>query len=257
MSKVTDTVSWIMAEEKIIKLKELNKTYDLSDKVNTNLEKNDLFDKLEDKKVEVEIDENEGENGLITFLKVADFKKEEMKEEPKKDTKETTVNDKDSIKKELTVAGVSVKNSGVTFKEEEKVLYTLGEGIDPQKFKDECTKQVIEAVVEETEKGNDIIKSYVLKVEEKKEETKAMTTTGTNFSNNKDDFYRIKQLENQVRFMKEQKEESFEAQASVNGANQTVSGMVSIDSKPDEVLKMIDKVAKYNFKLMQELKKKE
>jgi len=69
MSKVTDTVSWIMAEEKIIKLKELNKTYDLSDKVNTNLEKNDLFDKLEDKKVEVEIDENEGENGLITFLK--------------------------------------------------------------------------------------------------------------------------------------------------------------------------------------------
>jgi len=256
MSKTTDTIAWVMKEEKIVKLTTLNKTYDISEKVSANLEKNDLYDKLEDKKVEVEIDENEGENGLITFLKVVDFKEDTKKEVTKEEVvKEDT---KYTKKKELTVAGVSVKNSGVTFKEEEKVWYTLGEGIDPQKFKDECTKQVIEAVVEETEKGNDIIKSYVLKVEEKKEEYQPpKIENGVTPTTNKDNFYRIKQLENQVRFMKEAKESSFEAQASVNGANQTVSGMVSVDSKPDEVLKMIDKVAKHNFKLMQELKKKE
>lgn len=264
MSKINDVVSWTMKEDKILKLEKINKTYDISDEVAKFLESKDLFNKLDDQIVEVEIDESiaskdeEGTSGLITRLTLSDGKaKTETKEESKKDEMsfDGTSSDAESLViKELTVGGVSVDKSGVIFKEEENIWYTLDSTINAQKFKDECTKKVVEVTIAPQEKGNDIIKGYILKEEEKKEESKDKTEN--TFKNGKDDFYRIKTLENQVRYLKEEKSESFEVQASVNSANQTVSGMVNPDSKPDFVLKLIERIAEHNFAIMQKLKTK-
>lgn len=258
MNKINDVVSWTMKEDKILKLEKVNKTYDISDEVAKFLESKDLFNKLDDQAVEVEIDEStaskdeEGTSGLITRLTLSDGKaKTETQEEVKEANPVDTPSD-GLVVKELTVGGVSVDKSGVIFKEEENVWYTLDSTIDAQKFKDECTKKIVEVTIAPQEKGNDVIKGYILKEEEKKEEPPKEPSQ----INKNDAFYRIKQLENQVRYLKEEKSESFEAQASVNSANQTVSGMVNPDSKPDFVLKLIERIAKHNFAIMQELKTK-
>lgn len=253
MSKITDTVSWCMEEEKIVKLEKLNKTFDLDEKVVAILIKKGISDKLEDKKVEVEIDESQGENGIITFLKVV----EETKTETKKVKKDTTTDNAETtnlITKEITVGGVSVEKAGVVDKDT-KIWFTLDSTINAQKFKDECTKKTVQITVAPQEKGNDVIKSYVLKEEEQKE-TKEEGKSKNSYSNNKDDFYRIKELERNVRFLKEEKSQSFEAQASVNSANQAVSGMVSIHDDPEKVLRTIEKIAEKNYEIIQKLKTK-
>lgn len=257
MSKEQYTVSWVMGgNDKIIKFKEPDETFDIAEDVFKYLESKELITKLEDTKVEVEIDKAQGQNGTVTFLKLLD---NNQTVEPKEETKTTSNDTADSatnlIVKEMTVGGVSVEKAGVIFKDEEKVWYTLDSTINAQKFKDECTKKVVQVTIAPQEKGNDVIKSYILKEEDKKDNPEKEPETSS--SNGKDAFYRIKQLENQVRYLKEEKAESFEAQASVNSANQTVSGMVTPDSKPDFVLKLIERIAKHNFAIMRELKKKE
>lgn len=254
MSKINDVVSWVMKEDKILKLQKADKTYDISDEVAKFLDGKGLFDKLEDQAVEVEIDESKGQDGTITRLTLSG-NKEESKSEPEKAEEpktEQSVNS-DYVTKEMTVAGVSVKNAGVTFKEEDKVWYTLDSTVDAQKFKDECTKKTIEVTIASQDKGNDVIKGYVLKEEEKTDKEK---DTDEPSMTGKDAFYRVKQLENQVRYLREEKAESFEAQASVNSANQAVSGMTNIHDDPEKVLNVIERIAIKNFAVIQKLKTK-
>lgn len=241
MSKVQDVVAWVMEDDKILKLEKASKTYDLSDEVVNYLKKADLFSKLEDQNVEVEIDETKGQSGMITRLKVTDGKVETKKEEEKVEEGEhidTPPEARGLVVKELTVGGVSVDKSGVIFKEEENVWYTLDSTINAQKFKDECTKKKIEVSITRQEKGNDVIKGYVVKEEEKKEEPKDKQTTSKKSYNN-------------------DMQKSIEAQASVNSANRVAQAMVTKDSSPEEVLKIITKVAEHNFKTIQNLKSKE
>ncbi len=268
MSKVIDKVAWVMGDpdDKLIKLEEAGKTYDISDVVYEYLKKANLLESLEDKNVEVEVDESTVEkddsstSGTITKLIVLKEGEEPKKEETKKEEPVASAKEESGlVVKEVTVAGVSVAKGGVKLKEdkENKVWYTLDSTISPNKFKDECTGKMIEITVLPQEKGNDVIKGYVIKEEDKKEEKKEEKKDTDEPKINKNDaFYRIKQLENQVRYLKEEKSESFEAQAAVNSANQAVSGMKDIHNDPEKLLRTIEKIAEKNFEVIQKLKTK-
>jgi len=262
MAKVIQTVAWTMKDDAVIKLKESNTAYDVDEKVDAFLKGKNLYDELDGKKVEVEIDEEKGHNGTIMRLTLADGKKEEPKaeepketpkEEPKQQEKAEPVKD-ELIIKELTVAGVSVKNAGVTFKEEEKVWYTLDSTINAQEFKDKYTKKVVEVSILKTDKGNDVIKGYTVKEDDVKSEDETTEPDEPSMTQ-KDAFYRVKQLESQVRYLKEQQSASFEAQSAVNSANQAITGCIEDDI--DKVLVKLEKIATKNYEMIQKLKNKE
>ena len=183
MSKQVYTVDWCMPDDtdKIIKLKEPNLPFDVSEKVHTFLKSKNLYDTLDGKKVEVEIDEKQGKNGTITHLKVVDGKTETSKSEPKQEEK--TEAPANGTVKELTVHGVSVAKKGVKFKEEEN-WFTLDESLDAQEFKDKCTKKKVQVTIVKADKGNDIISSYIIsddEPEEQKETSTSNKSSGSQF----------------------------------------------------------------------------
>jgi hypothetical protein len=244
MSKQLYTVAWSMKEDKILKLVETDKSYDVSDKVDTYLKGQDLYDKLDDKKVEVEIDESkiqkdmDKHGGEITHLKLADG---HSKSNPKSETKKEidTNTPVDGIVKELTVHGVSVAKSGVKFKEDDN-WFTLDKSIDAKTFKEECTKKKVQVTIVNAERGNDVVTSYIVCEdnipEENKEEPKEQVKKNS--------------YTNDV-------QKSIEAQASVNSANEVVSHMIEILLDPQKVLSTITKIAEHNFSVIQSLKNKE
>jgi len=252
MKKVQGKVLWVMPDDKIIKVE--NTVYDIDDKVYEYLKGKNLLDTLENKSVDVEIDETKGQTGFITRLVILDTteKKETevKKEEPKKSEK---VVESGLVTKEITVGGVAVDKAGVVDKET-KIWYTLDSTINAQEFKDKCTKKTIEVTIAPQEKGNAVIKSYTLKAEEVKQPEEQEKSEPK--INNNDAFYRIKELERQVRFLENQKTESFEAQNAVNGANIVVAQMKEILLDPQAVLRTITKIAEHNFKTIQDLKNK-
>ena len=234
MNKINDVVSWVMPEEQILKLEKAGKTYDISDEVVKFLDSKGLFDKLVDKTVDVDVDESkasddeEGSSGLITRLVLSDGKTE-PKEEPQKE--ETPVNSENKlVVKEIIVGGVSVAKTSAVDKET-KIWYNLDSTINAQKFKNECTGKKVEISVAQQEKGNDVIKGYILKEEDKKEEPKKTEKRTVNNMGN-----------------------SIEAQAAMKAANVITSQMVDKDSKPEFVEKLITRIAKHNFKIIQNLK---
>ena len=235
MSKEVLTVSWIMSDEPLLKLKEPDETYDIKENVFEFIKKNKLYEK-EDFKVEVEIDKNEGENGTITYLTEVDSNTKS--ESTKEKTEQTPSNQPDNtVTKKLTVHGVSVVKKGVKFKEED-VWYTLSDNIDAQSFKDEYTSELIEVYITPTDKGNDIIAGFKVFDVDKKENAKE-----TNQPTEK------KQYNNASK--------SIEAQASLKCAKVIVANMVNGDSKPDFVLKLITKISNHAYQTLQDLKNKE
>ena len=238
MSKEIYTVGWIMEKEKFLKLEEPKTTYFIADNVFELIKKNNLL-KNENFKAEIEIRETGEEHDEIIFLKAVD---DSTKTETKEDTKTTDTSESENLTvKELTVAGVSVNNKGVTFKEEEKVWYTLDDSIDPQTFKDTCTKKTVEVSIRTTEKGNDVIVSFTCKAED---------TTETSTDTQKSESTQGKNQYNTAG-------KSIEAQASLKCAKVIVASMVDKDSKPEFVLKLITKIAKHSHQVLQDLKNKE
>lgn len=240
MEKEKFTVSWIMADEALIKLKEPDETYDLTENVVKFIEDNKL-QKKEDFQVEVEIDKEKGDNGTVTSLKEVggtsgseDTPKEESKEE-KSDT--TNAQSEDLVVKELTVNGVSVEKKSVIFKEEDKVWYNLDDTINAQEFKDKYTKKVVEVSVRKTDEGNDVIVSFTAKEENNSEDTEKSQEPKKSNSN--------------------MVQKSIEAQASINSANRVVANLFDVNTKPDDLLKNITKIAEHNFQLIQKLKNKD
>lgn len=233
MTELIDIVSWVLPSEKMLKLEKTGETYDISDNLFISLEKGGILDKLENQEVTIKIDD-----GAITFLECLNSgTTKEVAKENTETTSEEPYN-KDNIVKELTVNGVSVAKKGVIFKEEENVWYTLDDSIDAEEFKFMCTKKVVEVYIQETDKGNDVIKGFTVKQVEKKEDEENKDTgkqkpTYNNTSN------------------------SIEAQASMKSAYTIVASMVDKDSKPDFVLKLITTIAKHSYKTLQDLKKKE
>ncbi len=250
MSKITDKVAWIMGEidDKLIKLEKNKKTYDIGDTVYEYLKKANLLDSLEGKDVEVEIDETGADkddastSGTITKLVVLKEGVEAKKEETKKEDTKTSIAKEEAglVSKEVIVSGVSVEKAGVKLKEDKdnKTWYTLDSTIDAKKFKDECTGNTVEINVLPQEKGNDVIKSYVVKEEAKKEEKEPPKETGGKKTYNKGTV------------------NSIEAQAAMKAACVIASHMVDKDSQPDFVEKLITRIAEHNFKTIQDLKNK-
>lgn len=249
MSKVTDVVTWVMKDEAIIKLEKANKRYDISEAVTKFLESKDLFDKLEDKTVDVEIDEStaekdkDGTSGLITRLSLSDGKVETKKEEPQITSADAKV-DVDTpsgsdglITKTIKIGGVSVPNESAV-DEETKEWYNLDSTISAQKFKEECTGKEVEITVLSQEKGNDVIKSYNLKAEGKKDDTQEppKKTGKKTYRGNGN---------------------SIEAQAAMKAAYTIIASIVHKDSNGDEIVGMITKIATHSYELIQELKNKE
>jgi len=234
--KISDTVAWIMSSDRILKLEKTGKTYDISDEVAKFLDSKGLFDKLDDQAVEVEIDETQGQDGTITRLLL----KQNSEAEPEESKKEKQPESSDLVVKEVTVGGVSAKG-GVKLKEdkENQTWYDLDSTIDIQKFKAECTGKVVEITIAPQDKGNDVIKGYILKDEEKKED-EPKKETGTSKKSYSNDT-----------------QTSIEAQASMNSANRIISQMDKILNDPEKVLTTITKIAKHNFKTIQDLKSKE
>ncbi len=244
MSKVTDVVSWVMKDDNFLKLEKAGKTYDISDEVAKFLESKGLFDKLDDKTVDVEIDEStstgeEGESaGTITRLSLSDGKAEPKKEETKTEAPASDEPVKQGlIDKVITIGGVSVPKESAVDKET-KTWYNLDSTINAQKFKDDCTGKVVQVTILPQEKGNDVIKGYVVVPKEEPKETKEEPKE----SGKKN----YKGTGN-----------SIEAQASLKCAKQIVSAMVDKDSNKDDVLTMITAIATHSYKLIQDLKNKE
>lgn len=242
-NKETWTVSWTMLEDKMIKFKEPDKVFDLSDAVAKFMESNKLGDKS-DYKAEVTVEENESDDkdesstaGTVVKLVTKDVEtKEDVKEEPEKESKDVESDKKDvkGVTKERTVAGVSLQYKGVTFKEEEKVWYTLSDKMDVQKFKDEMTGKKAEFTIEVTDKGNDIILDYV---EEETEQEDVKEEKQSSYNNST--------------------QNSIECQACVNSANRVVSAMVeNNDVKMDDVKARIKEIAEHNHSVLMNLKKR-
>ena len=237
MSELKATVSWTMPDEKILKLKETEMTYDISDEVHSYLQKSGLYDTLDDKKVEVVINEKQGENGTITRLSVLDGKTQTETKKVETPTTSTTNTTPTGTVRELTVHGVSVQKRGIKFKEEE-TWYTLDASINVEEFKQKCTKKKVQVTIVPSEKGNAVITSYIVSAEDNVEEKEKVEQEPTK-----------KSYTNDV-------QKSIEAQASVNSANELVSHMTEILSNPEKVLTTITKIAEHNFKVIQELKNK-
>lgn len=254
MSKFIDRVAWCMPDEddKLIKLAKVEKTYDIGDTVYEDLKKANLLDSLEGKDVEVEVEESKDEkdesstSGIITKLVVLKEGGEPKKETKKEDAKTSTAKEETGlVSQEVTVSGVSVEKAGVKLKQdkENKTWYTLDSTIDAKKFKDECTGKTVEINVLPQDKGNDIIKSYVVKEDAKKEEKKEEPKEEVKENSSKKSYN--KGTGN-----------SIEAQASTKAACVIVSNMVDKDTLPEFVEKLITRIAEHNFQTIQDLKNK-
>ena len=240
MGKEKFTVSWIMADEPLLKLKEPDETYDIAKDVFKFIQENKLHEK-EDFQVEVEIDKNQGDNGTVTYLKEVggSAPTETPKEEAKTDTSNSQ--SEDLIVKELTVSGVSVAEKGVIFKEEEKVWYTLDDSINAQEFKDKYTRKTVEVSIRQTDEGNDVITAFTVK----EEDTSSKDTKNSGTSQQKSKFNG-----NMI-------QKSIEAQASMNSACRVAQAILTKDSLPENAEKIIKRISEYNFQMIQDLKNKE
>ena len=247
------TIAWIMADEPLLKLKEPDETYDIAEDVYKFIKDNKL-DEREDFQVEVVINkEEDGENGngIITLLKevggttgsATEAPKEEVKEESAQtDNTSSPTPNEDLIVKELIVNGVSVVKKSVKFTvdKDNDIWYNLDESINVQEFKDKCTRKTLEVSIRPTDQGNDVIVGFTIKEEEK----------DTSKGEGEKDQEPRKSNGNMT-------QKSIEAQASINSANRVAQAMITPDSKPDDVKKIIRKVAEFNFELIQEFKNKD
>ncbi len=232
------TVSWMMVDEKMIKFKEIDEAYDLADPVVAFIQKNGL-DKKEGIQVQVKIDKSQGDNGIITDLQEIGGTNTPA-EEASVTEENTSEPSEDLIVKELTVAGVAVENKGVTFKEEDKVWYTLDDSINPQEFKDNYTKKIVEISVRQTDQGNDVIMAFTAKEELAEDTSKDSEKSSTG----KKSYSNATQV-------------SIEAQASMNSACRVAQAILTKDSLPEDAEKIIERIGEYNFQLIQDLKNKE
>lgn len=242
------TIEWIMADEPLLKLKEPDETYDIEEKVYKFIKDNKLDDK-EDFQVEVKIDKTQGENGLITDLQEVGGTSSSTTEAPKETGEESTetinTGNENLIVKELIVNGVSVDKKSVKFTvdKDNDTWYNLDDSINAQEFKDKCTRKTLEVSIRLNDQGNDVIVGYTVKEKTdtpKDEEEKSKKSSKNSYSNGAN----ATQL-------------SIEAQASINSANRVAQAMITSESKPDDVKKIIRKIAEFNFDLIQEFKNKE
>lgn len=228
------TLKWFQANNAICKFNEEEGYYDLSDAV-TKLD----LEKLGIKggsKVKVKIDTTQGENGTVVFLQPNDVS--DKKEEPKQETQSDV----------FTIGFIHWKNKAVVFEEKEGVWYSLEDDVLELLKANKVTSKQKVTFTDKNAEGkskNRIITSIYL-VEDKKEEVTKESTEDVKKSNPKNDYDKNR---NNV-------QTSIEAQASLNSACSIVASIVNSESSPEEVMKIIKRLAIHNFELVQELKNK-
>lgn len=273
------TLKWVMVVDKTLRFHEDTTALDISDAVPvanySGLVKGD--------KVEVTIEKN-----VITSIHKVEAKQEIKEPElPKPEVKEEE-KPSDSTKQLLTVAKIYDKTRGILFVEEKDKWYSLAKFIDMKVMKENGVvvgaKVTIATEKGEKETYNDVVVAInTIQVEEKQKETpkndyekepgynpppqveskpENPTPPPPEVKSEKDAFYRIKQLENQVRFLQEEKTKSIEIQGSVDRAFNLVGKSLQgqdpdlLIKNMDTIKKTIRELAEYSFKTVQELKGK-
>ena len=275
----TATVTWHLVGKNLIKFEGHEESYKLADNV---IAANDFSKYPLTKGSQVEYGLKDG---VVTFLRknnVSKPKSEEKVAEPIKETPKASEPDKKPpvseekpksqpepvkeqkgqetpSKRELTVSAVAGNKKVVKFLEiNDSGWIQVSENIQAQDYKviglvakNKVRVLIVDNTIVEIENTPQKNIQDVISEEPKKEEA--------SYSNNKDQFYRIKQLENQVRFLENNKQDSIEAQSAVNAANELVGRIsASLESKPpaSKIIEMLEVISEANFLLIQKFKEK-
>lgn len=224
------TIKWLMQEDKIVKFEEVDETYDISDPV----AKFD-FEKAGVKahsKVTVKIDRDQGDHGMVVFMTKS-----------KNTGSSSTQSSGSGVIKTVKAYGLKY-NGSLLFTDNEKQWYSCNKSIDKDSLS-QYKDKTVEVQIKEGPEGGKYVNSIKL-VDGGQPQSSSNTTSSKNsFSNSSDP-----------------KQSSIEAQACVNSANTTVSrlfaGKFDANKAEDGVLvkTLIDSIAKKNWELVQELKKK-
>ena len=216
----------------------------------------------------VDVEFGEDEEGEKNVVKIVKGKSPEpKKEELAKDETKPEPDPQDTSSDVYTVAGVSYKYNGITFEEEKDVWYDMNvEEIKAKGIK-KGVKVTFCAEAQEGKKNQLItaIEKVEVKEEEKKEPEsdkgkEAKNSFDDTVKTERDAFYRVKELERQVRYLKDIQQNSIEAQAAMNAANNLVgklfTGKVDHNNTDDgtKVKELVKSLAKHNYDVIQELK---
>lgn len=224
------TIKWYMADDKIIKFEEIDETFDISDKVaEFDFEKAGIKN---GSKVSVKIDRNQGDHGMVVFMT-------KSKGSSNSYSNKLTSSSGGEVK---TVKAYGLKyNGSLLFTDNDKEWYSCDKSIGVDniaQYKD----QQVEISTRTTEKGKKVVTS--IKVCQNKS-SQSVSQPKNDYSN-----------KNNVDI----KQNSIEAQASVNHANVTVAtlfaGKFDATSQDDGniVKSLIKTLAKNNWEIIQELK---
>lgn len=241
-------VKWVIADQKLIKFLGDDVTYDISDNAAKYLD-----DIASNTKVSVQIDPTVGDHGTVVFMKIVGAVAKESAPQETKSAPKT-----DGV--ELTIAAISTKNKGILFTNEEKKWYSFPESLlDTVKSLSKGDKVAVE--IEKKDKGNDFIVSISKVVEEPVGDvtpsaTTPLTTNKTEVKIDASNEYDKQENKKKSTYYSVDTQRSIEAQSSINNACEVVSSLVDKNTPPDEVLRMIKKIAEHNHNLLQELKAK-
>jgi len=234
ITEVSKVVKWTMLQDKMIKFENEEDPHELSDDVQKFLQNNKtVLNENDEVRMGTEVKVTfDSDNKVVERITV---------EKTQEVTKTEEVNDSETDLSvpsfEGTIAGVSVKNKGVIFKEKEGMWFTLSDDIDAQDIKDTMQGRTVEIRYTPVDNGNDIIEHIEL-IETEVEENKNV------FNNVGNETGR-----------------SFEAQASVEQAiffyaqilkGQKVETLLENEKKINQ---LIDDRAQENFNLIQKFKK--
>lgn len=265
------TVKWVIGEDELIRFAE----HDEADTLSSNLAKMD-FEKAgfnAGAKVTVEFEEVEGKKVVsnLTLIKGTEPVKEDQNQEESKGNLTT-----------FTVSGYSLKYKGITFKEDKDVWYDVVDEIGIENLEKMGIKKGVKVRVKIGEPGTGKsknkrileIQAIVEGVQDVGEPGKPSNdvkedkpindfdTVKNNPKNDKDAFYIIKKLENQIQYLQNEKTDSIEANSAVERAFSLVGDMIQNESaesnvKNKEMIKsLVKEYSKLAYDLIQELKKK-
>lgn len=267
------TIKWIMHDEKIVRFIELDEAVDMAE----SLAKLD-FEKagfVAGAKASVKLETINGKEVVTGMTLLKGAKSEAPKAEPQATQPEPETTQTDNVKV-LTVGGYNIEHKGIIFNEEEKVWYDVDAEIGVENLAKMGIKKgsKVEITIEPPapKKKNQRVVKIKLYEENKKAEPEKVKNEGSSkndFANDnttsdvvteKDAFYRIKELERSLRYMKDNQQASIEAQGATERAFALVGIMVSKESvemnikNATEIKKLLNDYAEEAFKIIQKLK---
>jgi len=271
-------IVWHLEAKNLIKIEGQDDSYKLSDKVISASDFKKYPLKKGDKVSYAVTDK------VVTYLKketTGKQKEVEPKVEtptesvtPESVTPETTVTVESSqlaVDEEVfTIHAIAANRQVLKFKENSTVWVKISLEIQAQDYKDIgliARQRVAVKIVNNTIISLKSVQTENTEANAPKNDPKPTTNAPTASNNAQniveepltktDAFYRVKELERQVRYLQNEKSASIEAQASVNSANEVIGRIASsMDAKPpaSKIVEMIEAIAIANFNLIQKIK---